>query len=237
MTEEDVTLAGEHALGLLDGAERARTALRVAQDHAFAAEVAVWEERLAPLFDEVPAVAPDPALWERIVAGLRAQQPAEVVDLSRRIRWWRGYSAAATAIAASLALFLLVRPDPEPIAPPPAPPPAAEGALVAALAPEGATLGLAVSYSQATGTLLVTPASAAPGPARSHELWLVPESGNPRSLGLVTPDSPRRLVIPPELRPLFRGAATLAVSAEPAGGSPTGLPTGPIVAAGKLQAI
>ncbi|MGH8599663.1 MAG: anti-sigma factor domain-containing protein, partial [Burkholderiales bacterium] len=43
----------------------------------------------------------------------------------------------------------------------------------------------------------------------------------------------RTLSVPASLRQALAGEVTLAVSLEPAGGSPTGLPTGPILYHGK----
>jgi anti-sigma-K factor RskA len=41
--------------------------------------------------------------------------------------------------------------------------------------------------------------------------------------------------LPAILAAELRRGATLAVSVEPAGGSPTGLPTGPVIAAGTFE--
>ena len=65
---------------------------------------------------------------------------------------------------------------------------------------------------------------------RSLELWAVPTSGSPRSLGLL-PGGSGTVALRGKV---LAGADTLAVTLEPAGGSPTGLPTGPIVYAGKF---
>ena len=66
---------------------------------------------------------------------------------------------------------------------------------------------------------------------RALELWAVPDSGAPRSLGLVSPQQGATVQRPW----LLQGTAAFAVSVEPAGGSPTGTPTGPIVSLGKLK--
>ena len=50
----------------------------------------------------------------------------------------------------------------------------------------------------------------------------------------IQPGQPIRLEIPSDLAGRVTPDATLAVSLEPPGGSPTGLPTGPVIAAGKL---
>jgi anti-sigma-K factor RskA len=72
---------------------------------------------------------------------------------------------------------------------------------------------------------------------RVLELWAVPPQGAPRSLGLVSAAGAtviRRDRLPAALLD-GRNTAALAVSVEPPGGSPTGVPTGPVVFAGKLQ--
>ena len=73
--------------------------------------------------------------------------------------------------------------------------------------------------------------------ARVPELWLIPSDGVPRSLGLLDPSADQVIVIPEALLPEARRGATLAISLEPEGGSPTGQPTGPVIAAGTLDEI
>jgi anti-sigma-K factor RskA len=51
----------------------------------------------------------------------------------------------------------------------------------------------------------------------------------PVSLGLVGTDPMQELTISKELAPLINRASGLALSVEPAGGSPTGQPTGPVL--------
>jgi anti-sigma-K factor RskA len=80
----------------------------------------------------------------------------------------------------------------------------------------------------------VVPAAFAADATRVPELWLIPADGKPRALGLLRADSAVTIVIPAALRPHASANATLAVSLEPPGGSPTGAPTGPVVATGKL---
>lgn len=65
---------------------------------------------------------------------------------------------------------------------------------------------------------------------RALELWSVPAQGAPRSLGLIS----SRAATVVQRGKLLDGTSALAVSLEPAGGSPTGAPTGPILYVGKL---
>ena len=60
MTPDDQALAAELALGVLDGAELVAARARLAGDRAFAAEVARWEEWLAPLALAFPEAVPPP---------------------------------------------------------------------------------------------------------------------------------------------------------------------------------
>ena len=84
-------------------------------------------------------------------------------------------------------------------------------------------------------TLVIVPAALLTNDPRAFELWLIPSGETrPRSLGLIQPGQPIRLDIPSDLAGHITPDATLAVSLEPPGGSPTGLPTGPVIAAGKL---
>jgi anti-sigma-K factor RskA len=61
-------LAGETVLGTATPAERDAVTERLAHDADFLAEVAAWEERLAPLAEAVRPIDPSPALWSRIAA-------------------------------------------------------------------------------------------------------------------------------------------------------------------------
>jgi anti-sigma-K factor RskA len=238
--EELDLLAAEYALGLLDGEELARAESLIATDPAFRQAVGRWSGRLAPLLEEVEAASPPPGLWARIEGAIAPREASteasgtapgsNVHVLRRRVSLWRGYSAAATALAASLALFLVTRPDAEAPAPSPAPAP-----LIAMMEAEGSPAKLVATYDPASRMLLVAPAAGLEAVAgHSHELWLIPADGKPRPMGLLEPGAPRRVAIPPALSGEIRAEVTLALSVEPSGGSPTGQPTGPIVAAGKL---
>jgi anti-sigma-K factor RskA len=73
---------------------------------------------------------------------------------------------------------------------------------------------------------------------QSYELWLVPgSSAQPRSLGLITAGSDRTVPISAELGTAVPQAAAFAVSLEPAGGSPTGHPTGPVLYQGSILPV
>lgn len=221
-------LAGEYVLGTLDSAERAVVAARRQREPALDAAIAAWEVRLAPLMDEIAPVPPPDHLLDLImdridgVAGNNA-----VALLQRRLRTWRIATLAACAVAASLGLF---------VATSSLAPPQPGRNFVAVLQHDAASPAFIVSVDVAARSLTIRSVAAAPQTDRSYELWLVNSRlSAPRSLGVVqnagfTVASSRLSGLPTKI---VRDA-TFAVTLEPLGGSPSGLPTGPILYSGPL---
>ncbi len=143
---------------------------------------------------------------------------------------WRGLTTVASIAALGFALLWLV--------PRPAQPPlivvlsATSAATGGAAAAAGATLTTFVASISGDGRALVTRPLTTVGLPSDHslELWAVPPSGAPRSLGLISAAGATVL----KNAAAVSGASALAVSLEPSGGSPTGAPTGPILYSGKL---
>lgn len=238
MAEPDAPIAGsdmtaaELALGLLDGADRDAGVRRMASDPAFAADVERWQARFAALFAAWPGVEAPAAVAARIEASLDARGVAANDNRAGR-RWRRLAIAASLAACLLLAVttMLALRPPPPPVrvAVPVAGPPA----LLAALQPGGGA-PIAAAYDPAAGVVRIAGTVAVPA-GRVAELWAIRGSDAPRSLGLMPAAGPTRLAVAPALRRIVAADTVLAVSVEPAGGSPTGLPTGPVVATGKLS--
>ena len=234
MTDRDY-LAAEYALGILEGEELVEARGLAASDDAFARQVEAWEERLAPMFEEMGEHTPPDAIWQRVKAEIDNGRGGDVVDLRKRLGWWKGMTAAASAIAASLALvvaFDTTRP------PPPAEAPAARGAvMVAALMSEDKAMMMSAAWRPEDHSLMVMPGNMPSDPGHSHELWIIPSDGKPRSLGLMTGEGPHRMDIPSDMATHFAEKATLAISVEPEGGSPGDAPTGPVIASGNLAKV
>jgi anti-sigma-K factor RskA len=168
---------------------------------------------------------------------------ADVVVLARRARRWRRMTVAMTAIAALLALYVGVsqfapglvpvsRPAPPIVTAQVAPP---TSRLVAVLQQDPTTPAFLVSVDPASRMLTVRRVSAAPEPGRSYELWLISSKyPTPRSLGLVGVSEFTARALPAGFDADTIKSASYAISLEPAGGSPTGVPTGPVLFKGQM---
>jgi anti-sigma-K factor RskA len=225
--DEIHVLAGEYVLGALEPEEMRAVRRQAASDPRLAAAIARWELRLAPLAGAVPFATPPGALWQRIeeaIAPLPDEPADDVETLPPRLRlWqraglWRGTTAAALALAAGLAFIAYL---PIPAAPP---------HIAALTAPDTPAHGFVVE-ARADGQMTVRPLSPSAVPSgRALELWILPRGGQkPSSLGLL-PGSGRTLSI----SGIPQDGTQLMVSLEPAGGSTTGAPTGPVLYAGTL---
>lgn len=219
-------LAAEYVLGTLRGPARRRFQALLGAHPALRSAARRWEEQLAPLAGSVAPVAPPERVWAGIEAKLF---PAAAAPSAAPARWWnalglwRGFSALATTAAVAL---LVVATQ--------VPPPQAPIVVVLATNPEAAaTPASFVASLSADGRALVLKPLNAPTltAAQALELWSVPAQGGPRSLGLVRADQATTLLMQTSAT---RGTAAFAVSIEPAGGSPTGAPTGPIVSVGHI---
>jgi anti-sigma-K factor RskA len=235
--DDDDVLAGEYLLGLLEGPDLAAAKERAAADPLFAARVEAWATRLAPLFTGSPA-EPPASVWEAISAQLPSNDDEAPARAHASLRRWRFATAGVTALAASLALVLVTRPEPapRPQAPPVSGAPQSQPVLVASLKDEKTASAVTIAVGPAGSQLLVTPVRL-PDDARASELWIIPGDGTPRSLGVIPAAAPSRVAVPAHHRAHIHAGATFAISLEPAGGSPTGAPTGPIAASGKISRV
>lgn len=236
--------AAELALGLLDGDERAVAIRRVLAEPGFARSVERWRTHLAQLFDLWPAIeAPD--LFARIEASL--DRPAEApvatlaLSLPAKSKLWPALAGLSSMAAAVMLFVLFTRPVPVPPAPQARPTATVAAAraptLVAAIDADAAGVASATAvYDAQAGAMRITEAKLV-GADRSAELWVIPADGTPHSLGLLHARGGTALTLSRENRARIAAGAVLAVTVEPIGGSPTGLPTGPVVAKGSLTAV
>jgi anti-sigma-K factor RskA len=219
----------DYAVGGLDRETRRRVEARLRSDPAFRALVEDWQARLAPLDTETPPLAPPGEVWNRIAADIAPQRPPAPAraGIWQSLALWRGLAVAGVA-AAVIAVAQV---------PPPVVPGAPPQLLVAALAAPDGTPLLAATFDPLRGAVVLTPATQRDDAGKSPELWVIEGNAPPRSLGVIDIKGPNAHVIEPRQLAGIRPGAVLAITIEPLGGSPSGAPTGPVVASGTLSAV
>jgi anti-sigma-K factor RskA len=219
-------LAAEYVLGTLRGPARRRFDALLGAHPALREAVAQWQERLAPLTASVTAVTPPDRVWRGVESRLFTVSAQQALPPAwwQRLALWRTISGVAMAAAVAMLLVAIQ-----------VPPAQAPIVVVLGANPDVAAslnASFVASVSADGRALVLKPINdLTMTPGRSLELWAVPAQGPPRSLGLVQAAGATTLL----RAQLLRDTAAFAVSVEPAGGSPTGAPTGPIVSVGKLR--
>jgi anti-sigma-K factor RskA len=140
----------------------------------------------------------------------------------------------STALAGALALILVLTPPPEPrpdvITP--------EGGVILVLADDDSRTAWLVSRRSASDPIKAQPLNLPVLTAeQAYELWLLPPGAAPMSVGLLNDEQTTELSLDEQLGALIQPGLGMAVSLEPAGGSPTGAPTGPVVFSGSIREL
>lgn len=229
----DEALAAEYVLGVLASDERGQVAERLDRDQAFAALVDRWEGHFAPLaagYEEAsPPAGVKAALDRRLFASAargQAGMPVGRAGLWKSLTFWRGLSAAATAgLAFSVGVSVF------------APFGAEAPRKVASLQGAGSDVHYVALYDEARHQVALSHLSGETGSDRDFELWMIEGDKAPVSMGVIPSGSTIRIRLSLEAQRKLAAGGVLAISLEPSGGSPTGQPTGPVVASGSLRDI
>ncbi|MBY6153730.1 anti-sigma factor [Vannielia litorea] len=220
--EDDIALAGEYVLRLLSAEEVAGFEARLAAEPGLRLLVTEWQEGLSSLADEVEETPPA-ALWRRIEAAAHGADQA--AGQRRGLPLWGWLTGGLAAALVAVAVFFAIDPSPA-VAP----------THQARIAAEDGSLTVLAALSP-EGELHVIRESGGPRPGRALELWLIADGAPaPVSLGVFPETDDFRVPLPEALRAGFTGG-TLAISDEPPGGSPTGAPTGDVLAAAPVQTL
>lgn len=220
-------LAAEFVLGGLRAGARQRFINLMRDDAGLRRAVMEWEDRLLPLAMALPPETPPAHVWQAIAARIAAAPKSapnsaatRAPSAPRGLSWWRALSAGLATAVVVLA-FLMLKPAPAPT----------EVRTVAVLSGEKAP-GAMVVNTLPDNRLAVQPMQdlVALADGRALELWSITPGQAPRSLGLVQPG--QTTVLAPSLLP--QQGDTVAITLEPAGGAPGGIPTGPVVLSGKV---
>ena len=215
--ERNHALAAEYVVGTLQGAARRRFERWMMVSARVRRQVWYWERRLQPFNESLPEEVAPRAVWNSIEQRLfPATAPVAA-------RWWQTLTAWrwSTGIAV-LGVFALLLWTPSP--------PVVTHYVGVVQSQQAEPLWLVnASADQRLSVKAMPPVQPADG-GRDYQLWLLPESGAPISLALL-PTGGARLQMnlsDQQVRQLLQ-SRSLAISLEPAGGSPTGQPTGPVV--------
>jgi len=219
-------LAAEYVLGTLRGPARRRLERWRSRSVLLDERCRFWEDGLMPLLRGLRPLEPPAHVWQGIRARLDLRSPA------------RGSRARLYALAASVLLIVAIGAFFywRTLAPPP------RASVVATIAaPSGALMWQVEIYGAAGAPARLSVragALAAPPAGRDYELWALPKGRAPVSLGLLPyrHDAMHRALSLAQQQALAN-ATQLAVSVEPAGGSPTGLPTGAVVFVASLRSM
>ena len=217
-------LGAEYVLGTLRGPARRRFERLCVASAAARASAHRWEDEWSALSRSITPLQPSAHVWpaiQRRVAAAGGARP-------RRPSSWPTWSLAAAASLAAVALVvgLLVHERQGPLQ------------TIAVLGPDAAHPQWRVERPKDLTALTIRVIGQVHvAPEKSYELWALPRGGNPVSLGLLPLGGKLERSLTSAQRAALVAADKVAVSVEPAGGSPTGNPTGPVVIVASVSAL
>lgn len=236
-------LAAEYALGTLVGRARQRFARLLNTRADLRRELQFWEARFAPLLASCRPIPPREIVWAEIEARINratvtpigvAAQPAP-----RSLWLWQTWAVAASAalVALSLQFYRYTRQEPEIVTPPQVAVVEPSKPFVSMLQTKGSDALWLVSVDPKKRNIDIVAQGdySLDAQRESLELWMIGDDGKPRSLGLLPLHGRGHLQMPASVPMPAR--PVLAISREPQGGSPTGLPTGPVISSGPLLSL
>ena len=222
--EEKLAAAGEYVVGAMEDAERAAFEATLAQDTELATMVARLQNQLQALDDTATPVALDQRLWSDIEARLGTQDVSTSAAAPRAVpRRLRSLMPMAAGIAVALGLGfaagLLARPETPPV-------------VIAVLLDADGNIPGAIVEAFSDNSVRVVPLEAFEVPAgRVLEVWTLPDPATgPVSLGTFA--DPQSIRLQGANLPRPQPGQLYEITLEPSPGSPTGRPTGPILAKG-----
>jgi len=228
---DDDTLAAEYVLGVLDLKDRQEVERRLQSEQDFASLVQGWENRFADLNDDIDAVEP-PDHVKQAIGNQLFSSTENSIDPPNSFFWqtmgfWKGLSFIAVLLAVLFGYLAFNKPGPQ-----------EDGvSYIASLSSKDNDHSYVTLFNEQTGEFIVRHISGTPPADKDLELWLIVEGEKPVSIGLVGYEDNKKPTIPQQYIQEFGKGILLAITVEPKGGSPEGVATGPIVAAGQLKNI
>jgi anti-sigma-K factor RskA len=218
-------IADEYVLGLLETSEAAAVEAAMEWDDELRAAIASSRERFLPLDTAVEPATIKGELWSNIESRLPLQsksaslKPTHTAN-DNRTKHWRAIAVsaiAATVVLAAGLTFSLTR--------------TTEPLVIAVLLNEtGEVQAVVEDFGNERATVRMLADFAVPGD-KTIQVWTLPSKEiGPVSLGLI--DGVRSARLDGPALPTPRSDQLYEITLEQAGGSPTGRPTGPILAKG-----
>ena len=242
-------LAASYALGTLRGGARRRFEA-LARTHAeVRAQALIWQGRLSSVAELQPQAAPSPIVWKRIENLVNAEKEAKAMHVARTqvkqdkgwwssLNLWRGLSSMGVGVAAvalmvginlnginarlgeevtDLTAKLSATPEIQ---------------YVAVLADDKATASMLVTFDPKSKKLTLKRVGGfQEAPDKSLQLWALPQTGTPKSLGVMGGDAVVKLTAASN----EVNVPALAITLEEKGGVPTNSgPKGPLLFKGAL---
>ena len=250
-------LAASYALGTLRGGARRRLETLARGSITIRVAIHCWQERFAVMTELEKSVAPAPHVWTRIQNLLSAETAAAMSaqgqnnaaqlglleGLRKGLNFWRGLGVAGltAATVASVAMIVLNGQHSDQLSQTKVQigqltaqlKAAPKVQYVAVLADDKAIASLLVTFDSSTQQFTVKRVGGYKESAeKSLQLWALPSSGAPQSLGVLASDKVNNLKV---LDAQVNQIPTLAISLEPKGGVPSSVgPTGPVLFKGAL---
>jgi len=220
--EDDIILVGEYALHLLDAQSRLAFEKRLLDDARLRQLLREWDEGLVSLADDIAPVVPPPRLKGAIETRLFKARAKPGFSLGMLF----GRRGTALGFVALIAIGILFGSG---LLDPPKGP-----TYIAEIAARDRALVVEARFDPLAGEIGITRIAGAAVQGRVLELWLIAEgAAAPVSLGVLPASELAVISVPETLRTAMIGG-TLAISDEPVGGSPTGAPTGAVLAVGAV---
>lgn len=228
MTFERSEMAGiadEYVLGLLDDATQQRLERELERDPDLKAVVAASRERFLPLDIAVTPAEVRAGLWDEIDASLpRQEHQTEVAPLSadndNSRSWWRiaALSAIASTVCLAIGLAFAVFRTTEPVV------------IAVLLNAQGEIHAVVEDFGNQNARVTLLKDFDVPK-GKIIQAWTLPSPEvGPVSIGLLKDGASGTLDLPP--LPLPHQEQLYELTLENEGGSPTGRPTGMIIAKG-----
>lgn len=222
----DEALAAEYALGTLPSDERVAFEVRLRDEPALRVLVAAWNEHLLPMANDFEPEQPPASVYKAIEGRLfEPEATAKSAGWLDSLVLWRGLAGIGVAAALVLGVMIYQQRDLQP---------GPQTAFFSQIQSDDNGLSVSVFHDEVANHLVLTRHAGTPATGRDFELWFIVPDTPPLSLGTLSPGDRIEIALPSDLVDQIGSGVSLAISDEPTGGSPTGQPTGDVLAVGQV---